>query len=171
MFVLITINNISTGTQSGMGIFLDLGHFKKCFIYNAGKKCPAEKYFGFFLPEKLKNFIFNEMFNPWWLHSGHFFPKFTALFSNFWVRVGKFFPLTTLFTRLFNHSHEKRKDSLEARAVLLIFLLEISEKAVQSIHQNSEKWWLLWGLLNENDFEAVLATFCYYGHGAKAVQK
>ena len=37
------------------------------------------------------------------------------------------------------HGHKKRKDSLETRAVLLIFLLEpeISRVAVQSIHQNS----------------------------------
>ena len=47
-----------------------------------------------------------------------------------------------------NHSHKKRKDSLETQAVLLLFSLElkISEVAVQSIHQNSEKWWLLWGI-------------------------
>ena len=43
------------------------------------------------------------------------------------------------------HSHKKRKDSLEARATLLIFSLEleISGVAVQSMHQNSEKWQLL----------------------------
>ena len=44
------------------------------------------------------------------------------------------------------HSHKKRKDSLETRTVLLIFSpeLEIFGVAVQSIHQNSEKWrlWL-----------------------------
>ena len=40
-----------------------------------------------------------------------------------------------------NPSHEKWKDSLEKRAVLLIFMieLEISGVAVQSIHQNREK--------------------------------
>ena len=45
----------------------------------------------------------------------------------------------------FHHSHKKRKDSLETRAVLLMFSLEleISGVAVQSIHQNSEKWQLL----------------------------
>ena len=45
------------------------------------------------------------------------------------------------------HSHKKRKDSPETRAVLLIFFLEleISGVAVQSIHQNSEKWRLLLG--------------------------
>ena len=38
-----------------------------------------------------------------------------------------------------NRSHKKREDSLETRAVLLVFLLEleISGVAVQSIHQNS----------------------------------
>ena len=41
-----------------------------------------------------------------------------------------------------DHSHKKRKDSLETRAVPLMFSLEleISGMAVQSIHQNSEKW-------------------------------
>ena len=40
------------------------------------------------------------------------------------------------------HSHKNRKDSLETRAVLLLYLLEleISGVAVQSIHQNSKKW-------------------------------
>ena len=40
------------------------------------------------------------------------------------------------------HSLKKQKDSLETQVVLLIFSLglEISEVAVQSIHQNSEKW-------------------------------
>ena len=38
-------------------------------------------------------------------------------------------------------SHKKRKDSLEARAVLLMFLLELEifKVAVQGIHQNSHK--------------------------------
>ena len=40
----------------------------------------------------------------------------------------------------FHQSHKKRKDSLETRVVLLIFLLEleISGVAVQIIHQNSK---------------------------------
>ena len=40
---------------------------------------------------------------------------------------------------IFYHSHKKRQDSLETRAVLLIFSLElkISGVAVQRIHQNS----------------------------------
>ena len=59
-----------------------------------------------------------------------------------------------------SHSHKKRKDSLEMRAVLLIFALEIeiSGVVVQKIHQNSKKCRLLH---SENDFEAVLANFFY----------
>ena len=52
--------------------------------------------------------------------------------------------------------------------------LEIFGVAVQRIHQNSENWWLCEELLNENDIEAVLVTFCCYHYGAsasEAVQK
>ena len=49
---------------------------------------------------------------------------------------------------LMYHGHKKQKDSLERRAVLLIFSLEVEifGVAVQSIHQNREKWWLLGGI-------------------------
>ena len=42
----------------------------------------------------------------------------------------------------YNHSHKKRDGDLETEVVPLILLLEfeISEVAVQNIHQNSEKW-------------------------------
>ena len=68
------------------------------------------------------------------------------------------------------HSHEKQKDSLGARAALLIFSLELEIYGVtlQRIHQNSKKWWLCEELFSENAFEAVLATFCCYGYGANA---
>ena len=48
----------------------------------------------------------------------------------------------------YKHRHKKRKDSLETRAVLLIFSLkfEISGLAVQSMHQNSKKWQILLGI-------------------------
>ena len=48
---------------------------------------------------------------------------------------------------MFKHSRKKRKDSLEARAVLSMFLLELelSGVAVQGIDQNNEKWRLLLG--------------------------
>ena len=41
-----------------------------------------------------------------------------------------------------HHSHKKQKNSLETQAAFLIFLpkLEISEVAIQRIHQNSKKW-------------------------------
>ena len=67
------------------------------------------------------------------------------------------------------HSHNKRRYSLEPRTALLIFSfeLEISGVAVQSIHQNDKNGDFYVELLFENDFEAVLATFCYE-HGAKA---
>ena len=56
--------------------------------------------------------------------------------------------LFTMYFKQLKHSHKKRKDSLETLAALLIFSLELkmSGVAVQSIHQNSKKWWLLWGI-------------------------
>ena len=59
------------------------------------------------------------------------------------------------------HSHKKQKDSLEKRAVLLMFwlALEISGLVVQRIHQNSEqKAAVSEDFLSEDEFEAVLAT-------------
>ena len=52
-----------------------------------------------------------------------------------------------MLTLVSNHSHKKRKDNLETRAVPLIFSLEleISGVIVQSIRQNSKKWRLLLG--------------------------
>ena len=48
-------------------------------------------------------------------------------------------------SHLFTHSHKKRKDSPEIRAIVLIFSfeLEIPGVAVQRIYQNSNKWWFL----------------------------
>ena len=71
------------------------------------------------------------------------------------------------------HSHKKPKNSLETWAVILIFSLErkIFGVAVQSIHQNGD---FCEEFLSENDFEAILATSCFYDHGAntsEAVQK
>ena len=49
----------------------------------------------------------------------------------------KFYPVV----HHFDHSHKKRKDSLETQAVLMIFSLEIeiSGVAIQSIHQKQRK--------------------------------
>ena len=43
-------------------------------------------------------------------------------------------------------SHKKRKDSLETRGIMLMFSLEleISGVAVQGIHQNNKRSYLLW---------------------------
>ena len=68
----------------------------------------------------------------------------------------------------FNHSYKKRKDGLETQAALFWLQVEISWVAVHSIHQNSENGEFCKELLSENDFEAVLVTFCCYGHGGKA---
>ena len=56
-----------------------------------------------------------------------------------------------------HHSHKKWKDSLETRAVLLIFFLELEITTViaQSIYQNSKKWWLCEEFLSEIDFETL----------------
>ena len=56
-----------------------------------------------------------------------------------------FFIYLFVFEDVLNHhNHKKRKDNLEARAVFLIFSLElgISVVAVQGIHQISKKWLL-----------------------------
>ena len=76
----------------------------------------------------------------------------------------------TLYWSINYHNHKKRENCLKTPAVLLIFSVElkISGVAVQSINQNGEKLSLLCGMLSENGFEAVLATFCCYDHGAKA---
>ena len=42
-----------------------------------------------------------------------------------------------------NHSHKKRKHSLETRSVLLTLFLDIEiEVAAQGIHESIEKWLL-----------------------------
>ena len=74
------------------------------------------------------------------------------------------------------HSPKKRKNSLEAQGVLLIFSieLEISEVSVKIMHQNSETVGFCAELFRKNDFQVVLATFCCYDCGAnasEAVQK
>ena len=47
----------------------------------------------------------------------------------------------TLRKNKFDHGHKNRKNSLEIRAVLSIFLLELEifDVSVQGIHQNSKR--------------------------------
>ena len=61
---------------------------------------------------------------------------------------------------------------METRTVLLIFLFElkISELTVQSMHRNSEKNFCE-ELLSENDFEIVLATFCWQFRRSLQIRK
>ena len=46
-----------------------------------------------------------------------------------------------MYVKIIKHSHKKRKDNLETRAILMIFLLELEifGVAVQRIHQNIDK--------------------------------
>ena len=83
--------------------------------------------------------------------------KLDVLTSTFEVFLAKFVFLVkaatlSIFKDTYNllkskHSHKKRKDSLETRAVLLTFSLdlEMSGVVVHTIHQNNVKWWLLLG--------------------------
>ena len=62
-----------------------------------------------------------------------------------------------------HQSHKKRKGSLETRATLLIFLLELEVfgVAVQAKNQSNEKMAASSeDFLSEDDIEAVLASFC-----------
>ena len=62
-----------------------------------------------------------------------------------------------------HQSHKKRKDNLETRATLLIFLLELEifGVAVQAKNQSNEKMAASSeDFLSEDDIEAVLASFC-----------
>ena len=66
---------------------------------------------------------------------------------------------------VFNHSHKKRKDSLETQVVpLMIF----SGVAIHSMHQKEKNGNFCEELLSENKIEAVLTSFYCYDHGAKA---
>ena len=77
----------------------------------------------------------------------------------------------------FDHSLKKRKDSLETRAVLLIFLLELEISWVVNTETTSKQQKM--ALFSEqfpskNDFVAVLATFYCYDYGintSKAVDR
>ena len=68
------------------------------------------------------------------------------------------------------HSHKKRKYSLETRAVLFIFTLELEVLGwpYRTYIKTAENGDLCEEYLGENDFETDLATFCCYGQGTKA---
>ena len=70
----------------------------------------------------------------------------------------------------FNHSHKKRKNSLETWGALLIFCLNLKYLGwpYRAYIRTAKNGDFCEELLSENDFETVLATFCCYDHGAKA---
>ena len=75
--------------------------------------------------------------------------------------------LSHKFTVL-QHSHKKRKDGLETRAVLLVYWLglESSGVAVQEIHRNSEK-----AVLTVRIFFFIFRSCCYSAKASEAVVK
>ena len=69
-------------------------------------------------------------------------------------------------------SHKKRKDSMETRTVLYYWYFCLSLKYLgwpyKAYIKTAKKGDFWEELLSKNDFEAVLATFCCFDHGAKA---
>ena len=68
-------------------------------------------------------------------------------------------------TTAIHHNHKKRKDNHRNTGRTIDYYLGWPYRAYIKTAKNGnfcEK------LPSENDFEAVLATFCYYDHGTKA---
>ena len=70
------------------------------------------------------------------------------------------------------HSHSKRKDSPRIQNVLLIFRLNLKYLGwpYREYSKTAKNGGFCEELLSENDFEAILATFCCYDYGAKAFE-
>ena len=77
-----------------------------------------------------------ELFSLSWLFNGSTVNIFNITFKICYIE--------NLRSGWYYHSHKKRKD--EITAVLLICELKIYGVVLQRIHQNSKKWWLLWGI-------------------------
>ena len=71
---------------------------------------------------------------------------------------------------ILHHSHKKRKDNLEARAVLLIFPLNLKCLGwlYRAYIKRTKNGAFREEVFSENDFEAVLVTSCCYDHGVRA---
>ena len=71
---------------------------------------------------------------------------------------------------ILQHSHKKRKDSLETRAVLLVYWLQLESSgvAVQEIHRNSEKAVLTVRIFF---FFFIFRCYCYSAKASEAVVK
>ena len=70
---------------------------------------------------------------------------------------------------ILQHSHKKRKYSLETRAVLLVYWLQLESSgvAVQEIHRNSEKAVLTVRIF----FFFIFRCYCYSAKASEAVVK
>ena len=70
---------------------------------------------------------------------------------------------------ILQHSHKKRKDSLETRAVLLVYWLQLESSgvAVQETHRNSEKAVLTVRIF----FFFIFRCYCYSAKASEAVVK
>ena len=77
-----------------------------------------------------------ELFSLSWLFNGSTVNIFNITFKICYIE--------NLRSDWYYHSHKKRKD--EITAVLLICELKIYGVVLHRIHQNSKKWWLLWGI-------------------------
>ena len=115
--------------------------------YHLGKHCLlSDKILYYYIGLKA---FFNVSSSSTWFSIQKLLVKQKLLFWIVWwhlALVRKHFACETYSENIgqYKHSHKKQKDSLKARAVQLIFSLEleISGVVVQSINQNIEKWWL-----------------------------
>ena len=76
------------------------------------------------------------------------------------------------YTHSFFNSHKKRKDTLETRSVFLIFCLNLKYLGwpYKTYIKKAKKGSIFEELLNENNIETVIATFCCYDYGAKGFE-
>ena len=98
------------------------------------------------------------------------------IYPKYWSKTFQYISVKK-YKPLKRHIYKKRKDSLKTRAVFLTFSfeLEIYGVYVQRIHQNSERWWLLWGIIQWKwllgCFRATFCCYDYVANASEAVQK
>ena len=103
--------------------------------------------------------------------------NFLKIFPSFWTFGQQYYKTESIYLNSWDPSHKKKRDSLETQVILFdIFAWTWNTW-----------WWLYWEyiktakngtffceeLLSENDFEAVLDSFCCYDYdtnASKAVQ-
>ena len=75
--------------------FVELGHFDKYFVNNAGKEAPSGKILEFFLLDTLKTTFWMENLTQRWIQSGPFYSK-SGYFCRFWKKGKGGLPLFPL---------------------------------------------------------------------------